>query len=50
LREEGEQTAKLRMKLLQAHTKILEERIAIETLHLQKLKEKIKFYDSLIMD
>ena len=50
LREEGEHTAKLRMQLLQAHTKILEERIAIETSHLQKLKEKIKFYDTLIID
>jgi DNA-binding transcriptional MerR regulator len=50
LRAEGEHTAKLRMQLLQAHTKILEERIAAEVLHLQKLNEKIKFYETLIMD
>ena len=50
LREEGEHTAPLRMKLLQDHAKILEGKIATESFHLQKLKEKINFYDILIND
>ncbi len=50
LRDEGKHSAQNRMQLLQAHTKILEERIAVETLHLQKLNEKIKFYETLNMD
>ena len=50
LREEGAHTAEHRKQLLQTHTKILEERIAVETLHLQKLNEKIKFYETLIIE
>lgn len=48
LRNSGEQTAELRMQLLQEHTKILEERIAIESSHLEKLKEKIAYYSEVI--
>jgi len=50
LREKGEHTAKFRMKLLQEHATILEEKIAIESCHLQKLKDKINYYDILIKD
>ena len=50
LREEGENTAKLRMELLQAHAKVLEQKLAIDSYHLQKLKEKISFYDMTIKD
>jgi DNA-binding transcriptional MerR regulator len=48
LREDGEQTAELRMQLLQEHTKTLEERIATESFHLNKLKEKIGYYSKVI--
>lgn len=48
LREQGESTAEQRKELLQAHVVILEERIALEALHLKKIKEKILYYENII--
>ena len=48
LREQGESTSEQRKQLLQAHVVILEEKIALESLHLKKIKEKIVYYDELI--
>ena len=48
LREQGESTVEQRKELLQAHVAILEERIALEALHLKKIKEKILYYESMI--
>jgi len=38
----------LRKQLLQEHVAILEERIALESLHLKKIKEKIVHYERVI--
>ena len=48
LREQGESTAQLRKQLLEEHVVILEEKIALESLHLKKIKEKIVYYDDFI--
>jgi len=48
LREKGKSTAELRMQLLQEHVLIVEEKIAVESRHLQKLKEKIDYYHKII--
>jgi len=48
LREEGEHTAKHRMKLLQEHSIILKEKIDLELEHLDNLKKKINYYSELI--
>jgi len=48
LREKGEATSVLRKQLLQEHVAILEERIALESLHLKKIKEKIVHYERVI--
>jgi len=48
LREQGESTAEQRKQLLKEHVVILEERIALEALHLEKIKEKILYYDNMI--
>jgi DNA-binding transcriptional MerR regulator len=48
LREQGETTAQLRKQLLEEHVVILEEKIALESLHLKKIKEKIVYYDDFI--
>jgi len=48
LREKGEATSVLRKQLLQEHVLILEERIALESLHLKKIKEKIVHYERVI--
>jgi len=48
LREQGESTAEQRKQLLQEHVVILEQRIALEALHLKKIKEKILYYDNMI--
>ncbi len=48
LREQGEPTSALRMKLLEEHSLMLEDKIATETAHLQKLKEKIGYYRKII--
>lgn len=50
LRKQGESTSELRMQLLQEHTKVLEEKIAIELLHLKKLNEKIDYYRNIDID
>ncbi|MEG3753910.1 MerR family transcriptional regulator [Psychromonas arctica] len=48
LREQGESTAEQRKRLLQEHVVILEQRIALEALHLKKIKEKILYYENII--
>ena len=48
LREQGEATTKQRKQLLEEHVVILEEKIALESLHLKKIKEKISYYDDFI--
>ncbi|PHR83964.1 MAG: MerR family transcriptional regulator [Colwellia sp.] len=48
LREKGEVTSELRKQLLQEHVAILEERIALESLHLKNIKEKIIHYEHVI--
>ena len=48
LREQGISTSELRKQLLQEHVVILEEKIALESLHLKKIKEKILYYDRVI--
>ena len=44
LREVGEETSNARMLMLEEHALLLEEKIAEEQCHLQKLKEKIDYY------
>lgn len=48
LREKGDTTSELRKQLLQDHVVILEERIALESSHLEKIKEKILHYEFFI--
>jgi len=48
LREQGEATAELRKQLLQEHVHMIEAKIALDTLHLNKIKEKIVYYEHLI--
>tara|TARA_B110000196_G_scaffold317559_1_gene330935 strand:- start:1707 stop:2093 length:387 start_codon:yes stop_codon:yes gene_type:complete len=48
LREKGESTAELRKQLLQEHAAILEEKIALESLHLNNIKQKIIHYENQI--
>lgn len=48
LREKGDVTSELRKQLLQEHVAILEERIALESLHLKNIKEKIIHYEHFI--
>lgn len=49
LREKGNSTAIARMDLLKHHSEALEERLRQETQHLKKLKEKIEYYENLIL-
>ncbi|AEF55296.1 transcriptional regulator, MerR family [Marinomonas posidonica IVIA-Po-181] len=48
LREQGDVTAELRKQLLQEHVALIEAKIALETEHLEKIKDKILYYDQLI--
>ncbi|CCK77667.1 MAG: MerR family transcriptional regulator [Oleispira antarctica] len=48
LRHQGQSTSGLRMRLLEEHTELLKDKIDIETLHLNKLKEKIEYYKKVI--
>jgi len=48
LRAEGETTSDLRMQILQQHAATLEAKISEEQLHLQKLQQKIRYYQQLI--
>lgn len=48
LREQGDVTSELRKQLLEEHVVILEEKIALESLHLIKIKEKIVYYERVI--
>lgn len=48
LRKRGEHTAGSRMAILKNHADLLEKRLAIEKSNLEKLKEKIKYYENLM--
>ena len=48
LRGEGASTSALRMKILEDHAVMLEDKIAEDMYHLKKLKEKIKHYSETI--
>ena len=48
LREKGQSTSELRKQLLQEHYLIVEKKMAIESLHLKKIKEKIDYYQTII--
>jgi DNA-binding transcriptional MerR regulator len=48
LREQGESTSELRMKMLQQHAVILEAKITEEQSHLKKLNQKIEYYSQVI--
>lgn len=48
LRDKGGSTSVLRMQILEEHAVMLEEKIAVETQHLQKLQEKIAYYSKVI--
>lgn len=48
LRAEGDSTSKSRMQLLQEHSVMLEDKIALEQAHLHKLKEKIEHYHKIL--
>ena len=48
LREKGKSTSELRKQLLENHVLVVEEKIAIEFQHLQKIKEKIDYYNEII--
>ncbi|GLR72664.1 MerR family transcriptional regulator [Agaribacter marinus] len=48
LREKGESTSELRKQLLQEHALAVEKKIAIESLHLKNIREKIGFYEKII--
>lgn len=49
LREKGDSTSLLRMEILQQHAIALQQKIAIEQNHLDKLKEKIDSYCQLLL-
>lgn len=48
LREQGNSTANARMELLLQHALDVEKKIENEKKHLDKIKEKIKFYERMI--
>jgi len=48
LREKGEHTIDLRMALLKKHANLLEEKISFEKRNLEKLNDKIKYYENLM--
>jgi len=48
LREQGDSTSKLRKNLLEDHVVMVEAKIKQESLHLEKMKAKIAYYDDLI--
>ena len=50
LRKQGEQTANARMKLLIHHAVALEKKILDEKQHLNKISEKIKYYEKILIN
>lgn len=48
LRDKGMSTSALRMQILEEHAVMLEEKIAVEMQHLQKLQEKIAYYSKVL--
>jgi len=50
LREAGDHTLEERRKLLENHAQTLENEIAHQALHLKMLKEKISYYDILLIN
>ena len=50
LREQGARTANTRMNLLKVHANVLKKKILEEKRHLNKINEKIKYYEKIISD
>lgn len=50
LREKGEHTARSRMVILKNHATLLEERLSIEKSNLEKLQQKIRYYEKLLKE
>lgn len=49
LRKQGEHTAEARMKLLINHATALKKKISDEKQHLNKINEKIKYYEKILI-
>ncbi len=49
LRQQGESTANARKVLLENHAAVLKKKISEEKRHLNKLEEKIKYYENVIL-
>ncbi len=49
LRQQGEHTADARMKLLKNHATALRKKISDEKLHLNKINDKIKYYEKILI-
>ena len=49
LRQQGESTANERKKLLEGHASVLKNKISEEKQHLNKINEKIKYYENFIL-
>jgi DNA-binding transcriptional MerR regulator len=50
LRQQGESTANARKNLLEDHASVLKNKISEEKKHLSKIKEKIQYYEKVILD
>lgn len=50
LRKQGEHTADARMKLLKNHAISLKKKISDEKQHLNKINEKIKYYEKILIN
>lgn len=49
LRQQGESTANARKNLLEDHASVLKNKISEEKQHLSKIKEKIEYYEKVIL-
>ena len=49
LRQQGESTENARKNLLENHASVLKYKISEEKKHLRKIKEKIKYYEKVIL-
>jgi DNA-binding transcriptional MerR regulator len=50
LRQQGASTANARKNLLEDHASVLKNKISEEKQHLSKIKEKIEYYEKIILD
>ncbi len=50
LRQQGESTANARKNLLEDHASVLKNKISEEKKHLRKIKEKIEYYEKVILE